>query len=88
MPHNKPKTTPDLQEAFAQTQQPVMVQAICNGASEKEVQRLLAQGITPYTPDANDPMSQPQLVKEGAWRNPQAPDINEVVDTTTGTARL
>lgn len=183
MPDTNAKST--LKDRFADALKPVMVQAIDKGVNAKGVQRLLARGVSPHTPDTKgrlpvdaalerraytivrqlmaagaappaydgDPNGPPvytgdnetfrekisrhtaltyfiggndysiiftllcngadvnlenadgvsplqaaltrqwpyvatQLVKAGAWRTPEQPDINEVVDTATGTTRL
>lgn len=49
-----------------------------------------ASGITPLQAAVNRkwPYVARQLVKEGAWLDPQNPDPNEIIDPKTGTTRL
>jgi len=60
---------------------------LCNGA---DVNLADKEGSTPLQAamDRPWPYVATQLVKAGAWRNPAAPDINEVVNTKTGMTRL
>lgn len=66
---------------------PTIFTLLCNGA---DVNLENANGVPPLQAAIKRkwPYVVTQLVKEGAWRYPQAPDIDEVVDTTTGTTRL
>jgi len=60
---------------------------LCNGA---DVNLADQNGLTPLAAalERKWPYVATQLVKEGAWINPDKPDINEVVDTVTGMTRL
>jgi len=66
---------------------PVIFTLLCNGA---DVNLADQNGLTPLQAaiDRKWPYVAMQLVKAGAWKNPAAPDINEVVDSQTGMTRL
>lgn len=66
---------------------PIIFTLICNGAG---VNLRDKNGVYPLQAavDRGWPYVATQLIKEGAWRNPENPDINEVVDKRTGMTRL
>lgn len=66
---------------------PTIFTLLCNGA---DVNLTNPNGLTPLQAaiDRKWPYVAMQLVKAGAWKNPAAPDINEIVDSQTGMTRL
>ncbi len=60
---------------------------LCNGA---DVNLPNSDGITPLQTAVTRewPYVAMQLVKAGAWKDPETPDVNEVVDKRTGMTRL